>query len=134
ACMAASLITLTGQLNATSKSNPAHPDPRLTGSASGRFLTTTPGYPIDTASYLQSFARFLTPATICLGVNLGPDGNSRDRFCPVARIFTWVPPTSTTSTFIEPSMYSAGFRKDCFLGSDYAMRSLQKLTNAAAVD
>src|SRR5262249_38087026 len=55
---------------------------------------------MDTASYFQSPASFLTPATICLAVNLGPDENSRDCFCPVARIFTWVPPTSTASTFM----------------------------------
>jgi membrane fusion protein (multidrug efflux system) len=42
----------------------------------------------EAASYLQSLASFLTPATICLGVNLRPDGNSRDCFCPEARIFT----------------------------------------------
>jgi transposase len=29
-----------------------------------------------------------------------PEGNLRDSVCPVARIFTWVPPTSITSTFI----------------------------------
>src|SRR5262249_60880623 len=50
------------------------------------------------ASYCQSSASLLTPVTICSAVSVGPDGNSRTTFCPVARIFTWVPPTSTTST------------------------------------
>src|SRR5262245_39607992 len=116
--MAASLITLTGRLNADSKSNPAHPCPKLYGSATARFLTTTPGYPIDTALYFQSLASFLTLATICSAVSLGPDGNSRCCFCRVARIFTCVPPTSTTSTFNEPAMYSTGLRKGNALGSD----------------
>src|SRR4030095_3714786 len=116
--MAASLITLTGHLNAAPKSNPAHPCPRLYGSAPGRFRMPPPGEPIDTALYFQSLASFSTPATICLGVSLGPDGNSRGCFCPVMRIFTWVPPTSTTSTFSERSMYSAGLRQACALGSD----------------
>src|SRR5262249_44340288 len=116
--IAASFITFTGHLNSFSKLYPLQPDPRFHGSASGRLLTTTPGYPIDTESYLQSLATFLTPATICLGVNLGPDGNSRDCFCPVTRIFTWVPPISTTNTFIVSSMYSGDLRKLCALGSD----------------
>src|SRR5262249_47599645 len=39
------------------------------------------------------------PATICLALNSGPERTLRYSFCPVARIFTCVPPTSTTSTF-----------------------------------
>ena len=111
--MAASLITLTGHLNAASKSNPAHPFPKLYGSATARFLMTTPGYPIDAAPYFQSFASLLTPATICLAVSLGPDENSRNCFCPVARIFTCVPPISTTRIFNSSSLCQA-----CALGSD----------------
>src|SRR6266446_1165614 len=97
--MAASLMTFTGQPNAAAKSNPTHPRPRLRGSATGRPWRTGPGYPIDTTSYFQSPASFLTSDTIRLGVSVGPDANARRSCCPVARIFTEVPPTSTTSTF-----------------------------------
>src|SRR5579871_188291 len=98
--MAASLTTFTGRPNAFSKSKPTHPVPRLCGSADGRCRITEPGYPIDTTSYRQSPASFLTPETICLAVNVGPDANLRDTRFPETRIFTWVPPTSTTSTFM----------------------------------
>src|SRR5580704_10071363 len=53
-----------------------------------------------TTSYFQSLVICFTPATICLGVIFGPDGNFLGSFCPVARTLTLVPPTSTTSTFI----------------------------------
>src|SRR5215467_6992134 len=43
ACMAASLMTLTGRPNAPAKSNPTHPRPRLCGSAIGRPRSTGPG-------------------------------------------------------------------------------------------
>jgi len=43
ACIAASLITFTGQPNARAKSNPIHPGPRLCGSASTRLRPTAPG-------------------------------------------------------------------------------------------
>src|SRR5438874_7680986 len=42
----------------------------------------------------------LTPATMALAVMAGPEGNFTGSFCPVARIFTLVPPISITSTFI----------------------------------
>ena len=45
-------------------------------------------------------ASFLTPETIRRGVNIGPDGNDSRSVCPVARILTDIPPTSTTSTFL----------------------------------
>jgi hypothetical protein len=32
---------------------------------------------------------------------VGPEGNFRGFSCPVARIFTLVPPTSTTRIFME---------------------------------
>src|SRR6266480_8131122 len=51
-------------------------------------------------SYFQSRVCFLTPATITLAVMVGPDGNFLGSCCPVANIFTLVPPTSITSTFI----------------------------------
>src|SRR5580704_1795240 len=96
--MAASLTILTGQPNAAPKSNPTHPHPKLYGSAIGRPRRTGPGYPIDTRSYIQSPASFLTPETIRLGVSVGPDKNDRRSLCPVARILTELPPTSTAST------------------------------------
>src|SRR5262249_17507795 len=55
-------------------------------------------------SYSQSAASFLTPSTICRADIPGPDSNFRGTFCPVVRIFTCVPPTSTTSTFISVSV------------------------------
>src|SRR5215475_4227396 len=68
------------------------------------------GEPIDTTSYLQSRASFLTPDTICLGVNVGPDGNERSSFCPLARILTEVPPTSTTNTFPAADAFATSAR------------------------
>ena len=43
---------------------------------------------IETASYVQSAVRLLTPAIICSAVNVGPDGNSLGVSCLVARTFT----------------------------------------------
>src|SRR5262249_11967097 len=97
--MAASLTTFTGRPNAAAKSNPTQPRPRLCGSAIGQPCRTGPGYPIDTTSCVQPRASFLTSDTIRLGVSFGPDVNRRCSRCPVARIFTEDPPTSTTSTF-----------------------------------
>jgi len=48
----------------------------------------------------------LTPDTIRLGVNVGPDGNERRSVCPVARILTEVPPTSTTNTFLAEGVFA----------------------------
>ena len=45
--------------------------------------------------------------TIRLGVNVGPDGNKRRSVCPVARILTEVPPTSTASTFLAEEVFAA---------------------------
>src|SRR6266480_4824001 len=55
---------------------------------------------MDITSYFQSRVRSLTPATIALGVMAGPEGNFTGSCRPVARIFTLVPPISSTSTFI----------------------------------
>src|SRR6266513_6487711 len=55
---------------------------------------------MDITSYFQSRLRCLTPATIALAVMVGPEGNFIGSCCPVARIFTLVPPISNTSTFI----------------------------------
>src|SRR5262245_41868782 len=71
---------------------------------------TVPVYPIDTTSYIQSRASFLTPDTICLGVNVGPDGNERSSFRPLARILTDVPPTSTTNTFPAADAFATSAR------------------------
>src|SRR5262249_42163031 len=90
-----------------------------------------PGQPIDTASYFQSPASSLTPRTICSAVSAGPEGNSRRSSCPLARIFTCVPPTSTTSTFMvypsgvlshlprPPEQTLTGLRQGGALGSDH---------------
>ena len=48
----------------------------------------------------RSATSFLTPKIMCSGDIFGPDGNLRGALCPLARIFTLVPPTSTTSTFM----------------------------------
>src|SRR5262249_35938777 len=73
----------------------------------------------------------LTPRTICSAVSAGPEGNSRCSSCPVARIFTCVPPTSTTSTFMvypsgvcsrwqrPPERMLTGLRQDRALGGDH---------------
>src|SRR5262249_39896745 len=77
----------------------------------GQPCRTGPGYPIDTTSYVQPRASFFTPDTICLGVNVGPDGNERSSFCPVARILTEVPPTSTTNTFLPEDVSAKPTRR-----------------------
>src|SRR5215475_3501842 len=61
-------------------------------------------------SYVHPLASFLTPDTIRLGVKVGPDGNDRRSPCPVARILTEVPPTSTTSTFFAESVFATRVR------------------------
>src|SRR5208337_2148086 len=99
--MAASLTSFTGRLNARLKLNPTQPLPRLRGSATGRLRSTGPGKPIETASYFHPPAIFLTPDTICLAVNVGPDSNFRGSRSPLTRTLTCVPPTSMTSTFIK---------------------------------
>src|SRR6516162_6850991 len=55
---------------------------------------------MDTTSYVQSAASFFTSETIRTGVSVGPDRKDRISVCPLARIFTEVPPTSMTSTFL----------------------------------
>src|SRR5215467_15044038 len=61
-------------------------------------------------SYVHPLASFLTPDTIRLGVKVGPDGNDRRSVCPVARILTEVPPTSTTSTFLAENVFATRVR------------------------
>src|SRR5215510_10109548 len=127
--MAASLTTFTGRPNAAAKSNPTHPRPRLYGSAIGQPCRTGPGYPIDTRSYVQPRASFFTPDTICLGVNVGPDGNERSSFCPLARILTEVPPTSTTNTFPAADAFATSarsFRARWATGRDFAFTALAR--------
>src|SRR5262252_3181918 len=115
-------MTLTGRPNAAAKSKPTHPRPRLYGSAIGQPCRIGPGYPIDTTSYVQSRASFFTPDTICLGVNVGPDGNERSSFCPVARILTEVPPTSTPNT----SARSSRPRRRLAVARDFAFTALAR--------
>jgi len=111
--MAASLMILTGRPNAPRKSKPTQPLPKLLGSAIGRLCNTAPGYPIETASYSHVPMIRLTLETICCGVILGPDGNSRAVLCPVARTFTCVPPTSSTSTFMQAFLPLQRVAHDC---------------------
>src|SRR5262245_66224375 len=92
---------------------------------------TVPVYPIDTTSYLQSRASFLTPDAICLGVNVGPDGNERSSFCPLARILTEVPPTSTTNTFPAADAFATSARacrprRRLAVGRDFAFTALAR--------
>src|SRR6185295_12514856 len=94
--MAASLISFAGRSNAASKSNPTQPLPRLCGSAAMRPCSTGPGYPMVTTSYCQPAAASFTFATIFAAVSFGPDGNLIGSLSPVARILTWLPPTSMT--------------------------------------
>src|SRR5262245_1845530 len=90
---------------------------------------TVPVYPIDTTSYVQSRASFLTPDTIWLGVSVGPDGNERFSFCPLARILTEVPPTSTTNTFPAADAFATSarsFRPRWAAGRDFAFTALAR--------
>src|SRR5438874_2014115 len=52
---------------------------------------------MDTASYSQPSAKLCTVSTSAAGVNSLPEGAFRGSTCPVARIFTFVPPISTAS-------------------------------------
>src|SRR5579859_4493268 len=96
--MAASFTTRVGLPKAASKSKPAHPGPRLTGSCTMRPPCTGAGTPIETTSHSQPAASLRTPATVVSAVRAGPDSNFRGSSCPVTSSFTWEPPTSTTST------------------------------------
>src|SRR6516165_8510899 len=78
---------------------------------------------METTSYVQSAASFFTPETIRVGVSVGPDRNDRIAVCPLARIFTEVPPTSTTSTFLpEESLASTSLIRDPNSASNGACR------------
>ena len=97
--------TLTRCLNAASKSNPTQPRPRLCGSANGRFRTYrfrgSQWTSRHTASPLASFRD--SGDHLLRRHAPGPDGNLRGSSCPVARILTFVPPISITSTFMMKS-------------------------------
>src|SRR5262245_27796204 len=75
---------------------------------------------METRPYFHPLESRLTPDTMRWGVRFGPETNLRDSSCPVARIFTWVPPTSMTRTPVAmsraPSL--AGLREDGALGGD----------------
>src|SRR5262249_61777195 len=84
-----------------------------------------------TTSLVHALASFLTPDTISLGVNVGPDGNERSSVCPVARILTEVPPTSTTNTFpvadvFATSARSCRRRRRSAAGCDFAFTALAR--------
>src|SRR5260370_26221113 len=120
--MAASLTSFTGQPKADLKLNPTHPPPRLRGSATGRFLSTGPGKPIDTASYFQSPAICFTPATISLAVSFGPDSNFRGSRSPLRSTLISSPPTSITKTFIIspfPGNHNPSINQPSNMGLDY---------------
>src|SRR5215813_12762065 len=79
-------------------------------------------------SYVHPLASFLTPDTIRLGVKVGPDGNDRRSVCPVARILTEVPPTSTTSTFLAENVFATRLRVAFMLSPPAAPLSRQRRT------
>jgi hypothetical protein len=62
----------------------AFPKTLLSGSSASMAAVNRAGMPIDTASYVQSPAIFLTSATIRLVMSVGPDENDRRSFWPVA--------------------------------------------------
>src|SRR5919109_4577419 len=86
----------TGHPKAAAKLNPTHPGPRFPGSERGPRVPTTPGYPSETASYVQPAANSCTAATSWVGVKRFPDRHDRGSVSPVARIFTFEPPMSIT--------------------------------------
>src|SRR5262245_36742425 len=94
-------MTFTGQANASAKSKPIQPVPRLTGSDTTRPRTTGAGTPSDTTSYSQSAVSFFTPATMARGVSRGPESMVRFKVCPVASSLTREPPTSTTRILFD---------------------------------
>src|SRR5512132_347419 len=75
---------------------------------------------MDTRPYFHPLERRWTPDTMRCGVRFGPETNFRGSFCPVARIFTWVPPTSMTRTPMAMSRVPslAGLREVGALGGD----------------
>src|SRR5262245_39675923 len=79
-------------------------------------------------SYVHPLASFLTPDTIRLGVKVGPDGNDRRTVCPVARILTEVPPTSTTSTFLAENVFATRVRVAFMLSPPASPLSRQRRT------
>src|SRR5262249_39837792 len=80
-------------------------------------------------------ASFFTLETIRLGVSIGPDRNDRTSVCPLARIFTEVPPTSMTSTFLpEGPLASPSLIKDPSAASGRPCRVLERLRVAIGDD
>ena len=96
--MAASLTTRVGLPKARSKSKPAQPEPRLTGSWATRPATTGAGTPTETTSYSQSFVTSSTCSTICAAVRSGPETNRRRSPPVLSSTLTCEPPTSTART------------------------------------
>jgi hypothetical protein len=52
------------------------------------------------ASKVQSRVAAFTPATICFGVSVGPDGNFRISSRSLTMVFTLEPPMSIIKTFM----------------------------------
>src|SRR5215467_1554554 len=76
---------------------------------------------METHPYFHPLESRLTPDTMRWGVNPGPETNFRGSSCPVARIFTCVPPTSMTRTPMAMSRVPrlAGLRQVGALGADH---------------
>jgi len=75
------------------------------------------------------------PDAIRAGVSLGPDGNDRPSVCPVARIFSEVPPMSTTSALLIVERVAAtSVIKDLRVISAPSCRMVARLRLAANDD
>ena len=96
---------------------------------------TGPGKPIETASYFQSLASFLTPSTICLAVNVGPDGNSTKLLLPGSEDFH-VRSAYVDNEYIHSEAFSnlllAGLRKGGALGNDYTHKLVPRIDERLA--
>src|SRR4029077_6194656 len=97
--MAASLTTSTGMPSALAKLKPTHPLPKCFGSLTIRPLRTGAGKPMEARSNFHPRAVSLSLATSCCGLSRAPEGNSRSSRDDLSS-FTYVPPTSTTRTFL----------------------------------
>jgi hypothetical protein len=81
------------------KLKPIHPLPKCLGSFAIRPLRTGVGKPMAARSNLHPRAVSLSFAISCWGLSRGPEGNSRSSRDDLSS-FTYVPPTSTTKTFL----------------------------------
>src|ERR1043166_1386289 len=97
--MAASLIRRTGIPSALEKLKPIQPLPKCFGSLVIRPLRIGTGKPMDTLSNFQPGTVPLNPARNCFGPIRGPEENARSSRSDISS-FTYVPPISTTRTFL----------------------------------